>query len=85
MREMRRQTPALEQSVSETGQVRESVTHPGVLSLRVTPVSGTQVTSPEASKHQGGPAGLSASLGFFDRLCFWQRISGTGNEGAVLK
>lgn len=36
--------PCLGESFLETGQVPKSVTHPGVLSDRITPVSGTQVT-----------------------------------------
>lgn len=48
-------------------------------------MSGIQAVLPKAIRQNGGPDELSASMGFFDRLCFWQRIFGTGSEGAVLK
>lgn len=70
-----RRLPLSGASVSETGHVCEAGTQPGLFSIGVTPVSGIQAASPEAESF----------LGLLYRLCFWQRIFGTGSEGAVLK
>ena len=47
----------------------------GFLSIRVTPVSGIQAVS----------LGAKGIPGLLYRQCFWQRIFGTGSEGAVLR
>lgn len=83
---MRRQTPALEQIFFRDRPSAEVCDSPRGLKRQNNSCVWDPGHSPQKpASARGYLGGLSASLGFFDRLCFWQRISATGNEGAVLR